>query len=287
MAELVVKNVFKAYGSHKVLNDLCYEFSPGIYGLLGPNGAGKSTMINLLTDGIRPDAGEILYNGREIRSLGRAYREKLGFMPQQQRIYPGFTLERFLWYMAALKGMNRKEAARQIPELLELVNLSGAASQRLGGFSGGMKQRALLAQALLGNPEVIILDEPTAGLDPKERIRFRNLISQVAFDRIILVATHVVSDIEFIAKEILLMSGGIVTESGTSWELCKKIEGRVFQIVTDEAHVSEITDAYRVVNISKDQERIFIRVLADTMPEYSECSAQKPNLEDFYEYIFE
>ena len=287
MAELVLRNVSKSYGKHKVLKDLCYTFSPGIYGLLGPNGAGKSTMIHLITDNLRPDEGEILYNGESIRNLGKAYREKLGFMPQQQRVYPNFTLERFLWYMAALKGLKKEEAEKQIPELLELVNLSDVKTRRLSGFSGGMKQRALLAQALLGNPEVIILDEPTAGLDPKERIRFRNLISRVAFNRIILVATHVVSDIEFIAKEILLMSEGTVPESGTPWELCEKIEGKVFQIVTDEAHVQEIISAYKVVNISKDENHIYIRVLADVMPEYAECKVRKPGLEDFYEYIFE
>lgn len=287
MAELILKNISKSYGKHKVLKELCYTFSPGIYGLLGPNGAGKSTMINLITDNLRPDGGDILFNGCSIHKAGKEYRKRLGYMPQQQRMYSNFTLERFLWYMATLKGLKKEEAAQQIPELLELVNLSEVKARRLGGFSGGMKQRALLAQALLGNPEVIILDEPTAGLDPKERIRFRNLISRVAFDRIILVATHVVSDIEFIAKEILIMSDGTIPESGTPWALCEKIDGKVFQIVTDEAHVQEIANAYKVVNISKDEDNIYIRVLADAMPGYNRCSVQKPGLEDFYEYIFE
>lgn len=205
---LELKNVCKSYGDKKVLTDFCYIFENGIYGLLGANGAGKSTLMNLITDNVRRNSGEILYDGKEILDMGKAYRELIGYMPQQQGFYENFSAGMFLHYIAELKGIKKKEAKKQIEELLMLVNLSDVADKKLGGFSGGMKQRVLLAQALLGNPKILILDEPTAGLDPKERVNFRTYIQKLSEDKIILIATHVVSDVETIADRILVMKDG-------------------------------------------------------------------------------
>ncbi len=205
---LELKKVCKSYGDKNVLRDFCYTFENGIYGLLGANGAGKSTLMNLITDNVRRNSGEILYNGKEIFDMGKDYRELIGYMPQQQGFYENFSARMFLNYISELKGIKKKEAKKQIDELLMLVNLSDVADNKIGGFSGGMKQRVLLAQALLGNPKILILDEPTAGLDPKERVNFRNYIQKLSRAKIILVATHVVSDIETIADRILVMKDG-------------------------------------------------------------------------------
>ena len=209
--ELELKELSKSYGSVKALNKISYTFKPGIYGILGANGAGKSTMINLITDNVSRDSnngGNILYDGEDILKLGKKFRAIVGYMPQQQGFYEDFSPKAFLKYMAEVKGLKRKNeegksVAQQIDELLEVVNLTSVAYKKIGGFSGGMKQRVLLAQALLGNPKVLILDEPTAGLDPKERIGIRNYIAELSKDKIILFATHVVSDIECIADKVI------------------------------------------------------------------------------------
>ena len=203
-----VKNLRKTYGKKEALKSFSYVFENGIYGMLGANGAGKSTLMNLLTDNVERDSGEILYDGREILKLGKSYREKVGYMPQQQGFYENFSARMFLFYMAELKGLRRMKAKLQIERLLEIVNLSAVADKKIGAFSGGMKQRVLLAQALLGDPEILILDEPTSGLDPKERVNLRNYIHQLSQNKIILLATHVVSDVESIADKILIMKQG-------------------------------------------------------------------------------
>lgn len=231
---LVFDKVIKKYGDLTALNNFSYDFSSGVYGLLGPNGAGKSTMMNLIVGNIKLSSGSIQYDGNDITEMGADYRKLIGFMPQQQGIYPDFTLERFLWYMVSLKGISKNEAKEQIPQLIQAVNLHDFAKRRLGSFSGGMKQRALIAQAMLGSPKILILDEPTAGLDPKERIRIRNLISKIALNQIVIIATHVVSDIAFIAKEILLMKKGTLIDSGSPHELCSSINGKVFELSCSE-----------------------------------------------------
>lgn len=221
--ELRLTELSKKYGDKVALDKFSFSFTQGIYGILGANGAGKSTMMNLITDNLKRDGGTILYDGAEIRELGVDYRRVLGYMTQQQGLYEGMTAESFLVYMARLKEISRKAVPGEIDRVLEMTNLVDVRHKKIGSFSGGMKQRVLLAQALLGNPKVLILDEPTAGLDPKERARLRDHIYRLSQDRIVLLATHIVSDIEAIADSILLMRQGKLLRSGTSEELIKSL----------------------------------------------------------------
>ncbi len=285
--KLKITNLTKDYKGLRALDNFTYSFSEGVYGLLGPNGAGKSTLMNIITDNVTATSGEITFDEKNILELGKDFRKILGFMPQQQGLYPNFTLVRFLYYMAALKGIPTKEATKQIDSLIKTVNLEDARNKRLGGFSGGMKQRALIAQALLGNPKVIILDEPTAGLDPKERIRIRNLISEISFDKIVIIATHVVSDIEFIAKDILLLKKGQIIASDKPHILCEQINGKTFEIKTDLDNVKTVCREFKVGNISKDNENVYIRVISDKQPENYAFTAVKPTLEDLYLNYFD
>lgn len=220
---LEFKELTKKYGDNVALDKFSIVLENGVYGLLGPNGAGKSTLMNLITDNIKRTSGSILYNGKDILELGAKFRQKLGYMPQHQGIYGNMTAVEFLMYMSSVKGVKRNEAKKQVEQLLEIVNLSDVAGKKLAEFSGGMKQRVMLAQAVMNEPEIIILDEPTAGLDPKERIRMRDFIKELSGNRIVLLATHVVSDIEKISKEILLMKKGSLIQRGTPVNLIKNV----------------------------------------------------------------
>lgn len=222
---LELRHIRKDYGDKRALNDVSLTLTEGIYGLLGPNGAGKSTLMNLITGNLRPTAGEVLWNGRDIRTLGADYRSLLGYAPQQQGLYDTFTGKRFLCYMATLKGISRAEMPEEINRVLSYVNLTKDAGRPICAYSGGMKQRILIAQAILGDPKLVVLDEPTAGLDPKERVRIREKIRELAGDRIILVSTHVVSDIQSIAKEIILLKAGDLIDCGTLPALCQRYGG--------------------------------------------------------------
>lgn len=219
---LELKNISKHYGDKQALNDVNLTLSEGIYGLLGPNGAGKSTLMNIVTQNITPSDGTVLWDGKDVQSLGVDYRSIIGYAPQQQGLYDTFTGRRFLSYMATLKGIAKQDMKKEIERVLTYVNLTEAADRPVGTYSGGMKQRILIAQAILGNPKLIILDEPTAGLDPKERVRVREKIKAIAGDKIILVSTHVVSDIQSIAKEIILLKDGAIIDKDTVDGLCKK-----------------------------------------------------------------
>lgn len=223
--ELLIKNLYKRYGDVVALNNFGFSFKKGIYGILGANGAGKSTMMNLIADNIKRQSGEILFNGTDILRLGKSFRKVLGYMPQEQGMYDELSAQTFLYYMSSLKGVPKRQAKKQIDNLLEVVALTKDAHKKLGGYSGGMRQRVLLAQALLGEPKIIILDEPTAGLDPKERIRMRNYISNLGKNKIVLITTHIVSDIETIASEILLINQGELVISGSPLELKDKVNG--------------------------------------------------------------
>lgn len=283
---LQINDLTKRYGKGKTaLNKFNYEFTDGIYGLLGPNGAGKSTLMNIITQNLAPTSGTVFADEKNAAETGREYRRLLGFMPQQQALYPDFTLTRFLYYMAALKGISKKEAAPQIANLTERVNLSEYSRAKLGGFSGGMRQRALLAQALLGDPKIVILDEPTAGLDPKERIRLRNLISETAFDKIVIIATHVVPDIEFIAKEVLLLKDGEIVDSGAPAKLCAGVSDKVFEVIIGQDELPGLQKTTQVASIAREGGRLCVRVICDKAPE-AEHRAVSPTLEDLYLYHF-
>lgn len=238
--ELRLENVTKKYGTKVALDCFSYTFRPGIYGILGANGAGKSTMMNLITDNLKRDGGDITFDGIEIRKLGADYRRVLGYMTQQQGLYDGMTAESFLVYMARLKEIPRKQLSAEIDRVLEMTNLLDVRHKKIGSFSGGMKQRVLLAQALLGNPKVLILDEPTAGLDPRERARLRDHIYRLAQDRIVLLATHIVSDIEAIADDILLIKQGRLLRSGTAESLIASLPDTLTSVL----HAFSLEDVY-------------------------------------------
>ncbi len=282
--ELTISHISKTYkkGGVKALDDFCAVLTPGVYGFLGPNGAGKSTLMNIITDNLMPDSGEILFDGKSTRLLGKSFRARVGYMPQQQGLYDDFSAVRFLWYMAAIKGIPRKDAKPQIEQLLALVNLKESAHKKLGTFSGGMKQRILIAQALLNDPDILILDEPTAGLDPKERIRIRNFISQIAQDKIVILATHVVSDIEFIAKEIMLIKKGRLLLLDTPNHIIESMNGKVFSSLISPNELSAAQSHYRISNIANEEGFLRIRIVSDTPPIYEQTQPVKPTLEDVY-----
>ena len=283
MVRLDAQNLTKRYSRDKTaLNKFSYTFTEGIYGLLGPNGAGKSTLIHLLTGNLLPDEGAVFYNKKNVYTMENAYKKRLGYMPQTQALYRGFTLERFLYYIAGLKGIKKGLIKEQVDVLLERVNLKDVKKQRLSTFSGGMLQRALLAQALLGDPKIIILDEPTAGLDPKERIRLRNVIAEIAFDKVVLIATHVVSDIEYIAKNVILLKQGEILRSDSPGNLSKEMMGKVYELTVKQPMVDQICTQYKVVNLIKVEDEVKVRILSEKVPEEFSYQTVPPTLEDLY-----
>ena len=282
---LTINNLSKSYGSNLALNQFTYSFDHGIYALLGPNGSGKSTLMNIVTQNLKSDNGEILLDDTPIGKLGASYREKLGFMPQYPGMYPSFSALDFLRYMAVLKGLNKKKADEQIDELLHAVELHDVRTHRIGSFSGGMKQRLALAQSLLGDPEIVILDEPTAGLDPKQRIAIRNYIASVALNKTVIIATHVVSDVEFIAREAIMLKKGVISDSGSPYELTQKIEGQVWQTVVAAEDVQAMQEKFRVVNIQNGEQGVILRILSDMKPTEDSVTVV-PSLEDYYLHVF-
>lgn len=288
--QLEAVQLSKKYSSKVALKNVNFTLTEGIYGLLGANGAGKSTLIKLLTCNSKATQGEVLWNGKNVEKIKHGYMKHLGYVPQQQGMYPEMSAEQFLYYMAALKGIVKEESKQQVPYLLEKVHLEDVKSKRIGSFSGGMKQRVLIAQALLGSPSVVIFDEPTAGLDPKERIRIRNLISELAFDKIVLIATHVVTDVEFISKEILILDQGKLIRQGSPDELLEELQHRVFEITIPEAEYASLKNQFLVSNVQKRDKQIILRCIEQQeefvkggMHSYQEV---RPDLEDLYLYLF-
>lgn len=286
--ELELKNVTHIYSNgKKALNDVSVGLRSGIYGLLGPNGAGKSTMMNIITDHLIPTSGRVLFDGKDIKTDSRAFRARLGYMPQQQGMYAQFTGRRFLWYMASLKGLRHGEAKERIERLLEVVNLTGAADRKIGGYSGGMKQRLLIAQAVLNEPNVLVLDEPTAGLDPKERIRIRNFVSEFSRDRIVVFATHVVSDVECIAREMLLMREGRLIKRGTPAALTGEMDGLVWEFLADPDELARIQKEYLVSNLAVTGDGLLVRAVGNEDEIRRRKQPVRASMEEVYLYYMQ
>lgn len=282
--KLEIKNLSKRYGDIFALEGLNVDFQDGIYGILGPNGAGKSTLMNLLTDNLTRTSGEILFDGKEILELGEQYRAQLGYMPQQQGFYEQFSATAFLKYIGRLKGYKGKTLSGQIENLLKRVNMYEHRFEPIGSFSGGMRQRLLLAQALIGDPGVIILDEPTAGLDPKERINIRNIIAELSKDKIIMIATHVVSDIECIANEVMLLRKGRLVKKASPAELIASVQGKVGEIPCDKQQLKRLQETYATGNTIQRQDGLYFRVVGDELPENAVGVQRDLTLEDVYLY---
>ena len=294
-------DISKSYGKTRALQHFSVELSEGVYALLGPNGSGKTTLMNILTGNLRADAGHITFADgtnapEDIAAMGKRFRKHLGFMPQYPGMYGNFTLEEFLWYIATLKDVGSELSERerkalikaQIEGVLQAVELSDVSRRRISTLSGGMKQRLALAQAVLGDPKILILDEPTAGLDPKQRIAVRNYISRIALDKIVIIATHVVSDVEFIAKEIIMLRKGEVLCMAPQQELLQKIADKVWTADVREDEVSAMQNKFTVTGIAKSdtaEQAITLRILSDTQP-FADAKPANPTLEDYYLYVF-
>lgn len=287
--ELKIEKLSKSYGSKQALKQVSFTLDPGVYGLLGANGAGKSTLMNIITGNISADSGQVLLDGKNIfeGKQKEAFRGRLGYMPQYPVIYRGFTVSDFLYYIAALRGIDRREVKGRIHRLLDLLELSDAAHIKMTDLSGGMRQRMMLAQAVLDDPAVLILDEPTAGLDPRQRIAVRNLISEIAFDKIVLIATHVVTDVEFISREILLLKEGELIRKAERETLIKEMNGKVYEIRTDLLDLPRIQSCYLVGNVVKEGKDIYVRVVSETPPKEDSVRKVRPSLEDVYLYHFQ
>ena len=283
--ELLLDRLTKQYGSKIAVDCVSATLKPGVYGLLGANGAGKTTLMRMLCAILESTSGEVLLNGKEITSLGAAYRNVLGYLPQDFGYYPNYTAMEFLMYVAALKGIPKDMAKKRANELLEVVGLSNVANKKVKTFSGGMKQRVGIAQALLNNPSILILDEPTAGLDPKERVRFRNLLSEYAGDKIVILSTHIVSDVEAIADEVLLMKKGKFALQGTVQELTEKANGKVWELTVSPSEARKWQARTTVANLRHEGKDMVLRIVSDNMPSKQAvpCGA---TLEDLYLYYF-
>ena len=283
--ELSLDRLTKHYGSKIAVDCVSVVFRPGVYGLLGANGAGKTTLMRMLCGILESTSGEVFLDGKEITSMGADYRNLLGYLPQDFGYYPNYTAMEFLLYIAALKGIPKNIAKKRTGELIEVVGLGDVAGKKIKTFSGGMKQRLGIAQALLNTPEILILDEPTAGLDPKERIRFRNLISDYAGDKVVILSTHIVSDIEAIADEVMLMKKGKIIQQGTVAELTQKAEGKVWELTVSQEEAGKWQAKATVSNLRHEGNRVILRILSDSKPD-ERAVPYEASLEDLYLYYF-
>ncbi len=289
MARLTAEKLTMQYvrNAPPALKEFTYQFSDGVYGLLGPNGAGKSTLMNLIVGNLKATEGRVLYGGKEIRTLGKDYRSILGFMPQQQQLYENFTIRRFMYYFAALKGLDSDTAKKRITELLDLVGLLPNADQCLRSLSGGMKQRVLLAEALLNDPEILILDEPTAGLDPKERMNIRNYIYSIAEGKTIILATHVISDIEQIAKKVIFLRRGKRVLSGTPEKVITAVRPYIFEADIPREAYEELNRRYPRNRVIGEREgQVSVKIISEEAPGIRGVRQAAVSLEDVYMFLY-
>lgn len=283
--ELQLQHLSKRYGLKRAVDNVNADLKPGVYGLLGANGAGKTTLMRMICGVIKPTSGNILLDGKTIQDLGEEYYTHLGYMPQDFGFYPDFSAREFMLYMAAVKGLSKKAAKDRTQELLDMVNLHDVADKKIKSYSGGMKQRLGIAQAELNDPAILILDEPTAGLDPKERVRFRNIISDLAKEKIVILSTHIVSDVSYIADTILMMKQGrfILQEPMTA--VTDSINGKVWEILVDNRDAADYSRRFSVVNLHHENDRVRLRIVHETAPA-AEALIVEPTLEDLFLYHF-
>lgn len=284
--DLYVEHLCKQFKDMTAVNDVSLQITPGVWGLLGANGAGKTTLMRMIAGIMNPSSGEIRYDGIPIRELKERYRDVFGYLPQEFGFYPEFTVKDYLEYVAVLKGLTDRDSRRRINELLEQLTLTHVRNKKINKLSGGMKRRVGIAQALLNEPEILILDEPTSGLDPGERVRFRNLLSEFAHDRIVLISTHIVSDVEYIATQNAVMKGGKLIAQGTTAELVTLVEGKVWTARIPMNRLPEYAQKLQIVNIRNEENgHISVRYLADA-PHTEDSEPAAPHLEDLYLWLF-
>ncbi len=288
MNKLEIVNLTKSYQHKNANENINLTLESGVYGLLGPNGAGKTTLMKQIATLKQPTSGKILYDGKDINSLDDEYRAVVGYLPQDFDAYKNFSAKDFLLYIGALKGMSKSEAREKTEKLLKLVGLQEVKNKYISKFSGGMKRRVGIAQALLNDPKILILDEPTAGLDPQERARFRNLLSQIGKETIVILSTHIISDIESVAKETIMIKDGKVLLQGTHREILNDMSGKVYSItVKDEREVFDIQNKYKVVSIQRGVEDIELRVISDKEIKDFNAKNIEPRFEDVYMFYFD
>jgi ABC-type multidrug transport system ATPase subunit len=275
------RNLSKAYKGVQALKDLNLKLTPGILGLLGPNGAGKSTLMRMLATITKPTEGTILWNGQDVVKDPEALRSVLGYLPQDFGVYPNLSAQEFLEYMAAIKGMSGEKARQKISDLLDLVNLRDAARRPLGGYSGGMRQRVGIAQALLNDPQLLIVDEPTVGLDPEERVRFRNLLSDLSGERIVILSTHIVSDVESTATDIAIIHKGYLKARAHPEQLLKQMEGSVWEWITTSQELPALKQQFLVSGTIRRMDGVEVRAVSEARP-CPQAQPVTPNLEDVY-----
>lgn len=278
---LTLQNIGKDYGKFTALKELNLQFENGVYGLLAPNGAGKTTLIQMLVTLIQPTSGEILYDGKSIHALGEAYREKIGYLPQHFGYYKHYSPRKYLRYIAALKGIEKSTVEARINEVLELVALQEVKDKKMRKFSGGMIQRVGIAQAILAHPKILILDEPTAGLDPKERARFRHLLSDLARDRVVLISTHIVSDIESIANEIVMIRDQTLLYKGSISGICRSLEGKIYEVTMPFEAFSMFRKNHLTLEEKQEQGNMIVRFYSEEAPK-SDWISVSPELEDVF-----
>lgn len=283
--EIQINNLMKTYGEIMALDHISLQFHNGIYGLLGPNGAGKSTLMGILSLLLKRSGGDVLLDGQDIVKLDIQYLSRIGYMPQENCLYDDFTLQEGMYYVGALKGMQKDETLQQTASIIKEVGLQENRNQKMKTFSGGMKKRAMFAQTLLNHPDILILDEPTAGLDPQKRIELRNTIARLSKDKIVIIATHVVSDIEYIANTIVLMKKGVILKTGSTQELLASIEGCVVEIETDEQALENLQKEYEISNLHYEEGKLLARMIVKDASKKT-GTLQRPNLDDVYLYYF-